>query len=148
MPAKTSSSKRSSAGSARAFILRTRPSRLLLAWTIAAHVAAAAGILSVALALGWRLLLLAFLAVHAYWRRPRPPELIVRNRTGLWALPESGLTALSLGPGTRAGSWWIELRLTGPGCSQRRLLCRDQVGAESWRLLQLALRCPRRPDLA
>lgn len=61
---------------------------------------------------------------------------------GLWALPESGHTALSLNPASRYGTWWAELRLVGAGGTYRCLLCRDQLRAEDWRTLQLALRRP------
>ncbi len=73
----------------------------------------------------------------------------MRNRNGLWALPASGRTGLSLHPQTRYGTWWAELRLVGADRVYRRLLCRDQLRAEKWRLLQLTLhRASGRHDLS
>ena len=144
MPAKTPIAKHCSGGSARAFILRPAPSRLLRAWLIATHVLAAFGVLYLPVVWEWKAAFLGLLPAHAYLRRPRLPELIVRNRNGLWALPESGRTALSLSTASRYGTWWAELHLVGAGRAYRRLLCRDQLAAEDWRILQLALRHPGR----
>ena len=101
--------------------------------------------------IAWRakVALLVALGAHAYVRRASPPERIVRGRTGLWALPESGRTGLGLSPASRYGAWWVELRLVGAHGAYRRLLCRDQLPQEDWRRLQLALRRPgRQPDLS
>lgn len=131
-----------STGSGRAFILRPAPSRLLRTWLIAIHALAAVGVLYWPVAWASKAGLILVIGAHAYLRRPVRPELIVRNRNGLWALPESGQSALRLSPASRFGPWWVELRLAGAGRSHRRLLCRDQLSVEDWRDLQLALRRP------
>lgn len=122
---------------------------MLLAWFVSTHVLAAFGVLYLPIAWISQAGLLLALAAHAYLRRPSLPECIVRNRQGLWSLPESGHSGLSLSPASRRASWWVELRLVGADGTYRRLLCRDQVAPEDWRVLQLVLRRPgREQDLS
>lgn len=101
---------------------------------------AALGALQLPLGWAWKAAVLVLLAIHARLRRPGEPELIVRNRNGFWALPESGKAALRLSAASRYGTWWAELRLAGAQGAYRRLLCRDQLSEEDWRLLRLALK--------
>lgn len=144
MPATTPGSRRCSAGSAAAFILRPRPSRLLLGWLIATHALAAVAVLALPLGAAGKAASLVALAAHARWRRPRHSGPVVRNANGSWALPDAGLAGLELEPATCFGDWWVELRLGGAGRRLRLLICRDQLEAGAWRTLQAALR--RAPD--
>ena len=106
------------------------------------HVLAALGVLALPVSAVSKAAVLAAVAGHACLRRPRRPPAMVRNRNGLWALPESGHTGLRLDRASRYGSWWAELRLVGAGRAFRCLLCRDQIRRRDWRLLQLELRRP------
>ena len=109
---------------------------------MAIHALAALGVLYWPVAWSAKTGLLFVVGAHAYLRRPSPPEIIVRNRNGLWALPDAWQTALRLSRTSRFGAWWAELHLAGSDRTHRRLLCRDQVAARDWRRLQLALRQP------
>jgi hypothetical protein len=80
------------------------------------------------------------LALHARCRFPRTPGLLLRSAAGLWSVPERGLHALELGRGTSCSGWWTVLVLGAPLVRARVLVLRDQVGAESWRLLSLTVR--------
>lgn len=135
-------SRHCSSGYGPAFILDPAPSCLLRAWLLAIHALTAIGLLCLPTAWTTKVGLLLVLAGHGMLRRPAPPERIVRNRNGLWALPESGQTGLSLSASSRYGTWWAELHLIRAGWAYRCLLCRDQLAAGQWRKLQLALRRP------
>lgn len=106
---------------------------------------AALAVLELSVELTLKIFLLALLTGHAYWRRPRNPPRIVRNGNGFWSLPNRGQTGLRLGPATRYGDWWVDLRLAGSGGDVRVLLLRDQLSAAAWRVLQATLRRGPRP---
>ena len=129
-----------STGSGRAFILDPTRSRLLSTWLLGIHALAGAAVLALEAAWILNIVLLAALAAHGLWRRPGTPVRIIRNRNGFWSLPDRGHLGLRLGPATRYGDWWVDLRLVAPGRRARILLLRDQVDARAWRLLQATLR--------
>jgi hypothetical protein len=78
--------------------------------------------------------------VHAALRYPRATPRIVRDGDGLWALPELGLTGLSLGPRTRYTTIWVRLSLVAPTRAVDIVLVVDQLEPEAWRVLQVLLR--------
>ena len=80
------------------------------------------------------------LAAHAVIGFPRVPTPLVCAPNGVWALPELGMAGLRLARGTGWGSDWVELALVGPGGRRRVLLLCDQLAAEDWRRLQVAVR--------
>jgi hypothetical protein len=84
-------------------------------------------------------LALAAIAAHAVRRYPRTPRLLILHRDGTWAVPERGWHRLSLAPGTTWTTWYVELVFIDPA-DARILVLKDQVGAEDWRALQLAVR--------
>ncbi|HSG64664.1 MAG TPA: hypothetical protein VLD39_06675, partial [Gammaproteobacteria bacterium] len=73
-------------------------------------------------------------------RWPAVPLRVVRSRDGFWSVPDRDQLGLRLGPATRYGDWWMDLRLVAPGRRARVLLLRDQVDASTWRALQATLR--------
>jgi hypothetical protein len=114
---------------------------LFLLWTLAAHGVAAAAVFALAIAWPAKALLLAAAVLHARIRRPQWPALLVRDRDGVWALPDRGLTGLIVAPGSRFCQWWVYLVLSDGRSFRRVLLLRDQFDSETWRRLQAALRC-------
>ena len=85
------------------------------------------------------LLGLAAIVAHGIARYPRGPTLLVLHADGTWAVPERGWHGLKLAPGTAWTTWYVELALTGQP-KARIVLFRDQLCAEDWRVLQLAVR--------
>jgi hypothetical protein len=100
----------------------------MIAWLVSCHAAAAAA--------GLR----AGLAAHARWRWPRPTGRIARGADGRWWLEAAGDRSLRLAPATAFGGWWADLRFCDGSHVCRVLLCRDQLSAEAWRALIVALR--------
>lgn len=84
--------------------------------------------------------LLAAVVLHGIARWPRAAERLVRSQDGTWALPARGCFGLRLAQGTAWGNAWVELVLAGPGRRVRVVLLRDQLAAEDWRRLQVAVR--------
>jgi energy-converting hydrogenase Eha subunit G len=84
-------------------------------------------------------LALAAIAAHGIARYPRTPRLLVLHRDGTWAVPERGWHGLSLASGTTWTTWYVELVFRGPARA-RILVLKDQLDAENWRALQLAVR--------
>jgi hypothetical protein len=84
--------------------------------------------------------LLTAVALHGIVRFPRATERLIQARDGSWALPSRGLAGLRLARGTAWGDTWVDLVLAGSGRRVRVLLLRDQLGAEDWRRLQVAVR--------
>jgi hypothetical protein len=84
-------------------------------------------------------LALATISVHAIGRHPRTPRLLVLQTDGTWAVPERGWHALRLAPGTTWTTWYVELVFDAPA-GARVVLLKDQLDAEDWRALQLAVR--------
>jgi hypothetical protein len=136
----TPGSKRCSGVSGPACILEPRASRILGLWLSATHGLAGTAVLALAVPWPPKVLLLAGIAAHACARRPAPPERMIRDSSGDWALPERGLADLFAAPGSRFGRWWVYLVLSNGSEKLRILLLRDQFDAETWRRLQAALR--------
>jgi hypothetical protein len=84
-------------------------------------------------------LALAVIAAHAVGRYPRTPRLLILHCDGTWAVPERGWHRLSLAAGTTWTTWYVELVFIDPA-DARILVLKDQLGAEDWRALQLAVR--------
>jgi hypothetical protein len=84
-------------------------------------------------------LALATIAAHAFGRHPRTPRLLVLYGDGTWAVPERRWHGLKLAPATTWATWYVELVFVGPAHA-RILVLKDQLGAEDWRALQLAVR--------
>ncbi|HEU4617689.1 MAG TPA: hypothetical protein VFV10_06580 [Gammaproteobacteria bacterium] len=118
--------------------IEPRPSRWLVHWWRGVHALAAAGVLASALPRAYALLALAGLLVHALLGRPPASRCLELRADGSWAVP--GASGLSLVEGTAVGPFWIRLKLARPGLRVARLLLRDQVDAETWRVLQAELR--------
>jgi hypothetical protein len=84
-------------------------------------------------------LALAIIVAHAVWRYPRAPRLLILHCDGTWAVPERGWHRLDLAPETTWTTWYVEIVFIDPA-DARILVLRDQLGAEDWRALQLAVR--------
>lgn len=85
---------------------------------------------------------LAAVCAHCVLRRPRSPQLVARHADGTWTVAGRALaTGLALAPGTSWSTWYVALVLeSGRGRRVRSLILRDQLEAEDWRRLQLAVR--------
>jgi hypothetical protein len=139
----------SSNASERVFILKLERSRALVLWWAGLHLLLgvtvlqlAAGVAPAASVPAARAVAavggLLTLALHAHYGFPHAPLSLILSPTGLWSVPERGLHALELAPGTSCSAWWVLLILGPP--RTRVLVLRDQLGAESWRRLTLAIR--------
>lgn len=117
-----------------------------MGWWAGSHGLAAAAVLHAPLGGAATAVLLIALTGHAYRQWPRPLGRIVRSRSGFWALPDAGRTGLTIASATRYGNWWVDLRLRKGRGAVRVLLCRDQLGPDAWRLLQVTLRHGTQPD--
>jgi hypothetical protein len=82
---------------------------------------------------------LVMIVAHAIGRYPRTPRLLILHCDGTWAVPERGWHRLGLAPGTAWTTWYVELVFVAPP-EARVLVLKDQLGAEDWRALQLAVR--------
>lgn len=121
-----------------AFTLEPRPSRILAVWR-----AALAGLLATAaatLGVPWpaRLVLAAVACGLTVGCARRRRFGVIRVGGGRWSVPSGG-------PGgelfqAQYSSWWVELRSDAPGRPAGVVLLRDQLDAEDWRRLQLAVR--------
>jgi hypothetical protein len=108
---------------------------------MATHILLAATVVVLDLEAAAALLLLVLVGAHGFVRRPHSPRLIVCHADDTWSIPERGRHGLRLARGTRWTSWWVELVLAGSGGRlTRALLFKDQLDAEAWRRLQLAVR--------
>jgi hypothetical protein len=103
------------------------------------HVVLASSALLFDLPLVFTAFVLALIAAHAIGRYPRTPRLLVLHSDGTWTVPERGWHGLSLAPRTTWTTWYVELVFIGPS-GARILVLKDQLGAEDWRALQLAVR--------
>jgi hypothetical protein len=108
-------------------------------WWVLLHAVLAASALLLELAPVLVLLGLAAIVAHGIARYPRGPKLLVLQSDGTWAVPERGWHGLKLAPGTAWTTWYVELALSGQP-KARIVLLRDQLCAEDWRVLQLAVR--------
>ena len=140
MPAAIQRSMQCSDESVRAFILRPGRSRRLIAWFLASHATAIAGILTLPIGVVGRAGALLLVVFHAVWHRPRSAPRIVAGDRGTWSVPELGLTGLAVSPTTAVSASLIELALDGAGGRIVVLLCRDQLSASAWRRLQARVR--------
>jgi hypothetical protein len=134
----------SSRGSARAYIFELDPSLYVILWWALLHGLLAAAIVLLGAALAATTALIAALGAHAVVRYPCAPRLLVLYPDGAWTVPERGAYGRKLAPGTTWSPWYVELVLVGCG-GARILIVRDQLGAEDWRRLKLAVRergCP------
>ena len=87
------------------------------------------------------LALLAGVGIHGLARRPRTPRRLVLEPDGTWSIPEQGQWRLQLAPGTAWAAWYVELVLAGAARAPVRvLILRDQLDADAWRRLQVAVR--------
>jgi hypothetical protein len=84
--------------------------------------------------------LLAAIAIHGIAAFPGNVDVLVLASDGTWSLPRRQLFGLRLAGGSNWGAWWAELVLAGPQLRVRVLLLRDQLPAEDWRRLQVAMR--------
>jgi len=126
--------------SAGALILKPAPSRLLLAWRLASHSVAIAGVLSLPLGAMTHVGLIVAILIHARLRRAVRVGTIIVTADGDWALPELRLTNLRPSATTRYSGGWVDLRLHGETGEEAVLLLYDQLGREDWCRLQARLR--------
>jgi hypothetical protein len=120
-------------------VLEPDPSLYVNIWWALLHVVLASSALLLDLTPVLTAFALATIAAHAVGRYPRTPRLLILHRDGTWAVPEHGWHRLALGPGTTWTTWYVELVFMDPA-GARILVLRDQLGAEDWRALQLAVR--------
>jgi hypothetical protein len=114
---------------------------VLALWWLALHLLGLAtlcalGISSLVLACGGLLL-----ALHSLVRYPiGAADELARGSDGLWSVPALGLAGLAIGRRTRYTTLWVRLELVGASRRLDILLLADQLGPESWRVLQVILR--------
>jgi hypothetical protein len=129
---------RSSPGSAPR-LLELDPSLYVNIWWALLHAVLAFSALLLDLAPIPAAFALASIAAHAIVRHPRTPRLLVLQCDGTWAVPERGWHGLRLAPGTSWTTWYVELVFDTPA-GARIVVLKDQLDAEGWRALQLAVR--------
>jgi hypothetical protein len=119
--------------------LEPDPSLYVNIWWALLHILLASSALLLDLAAVLTAAALAVIAAHAIRRYPRTPRLLILHCDGTWAVPERGWHLLNLAPGTTCTTWYVELVFMDPA-DARILVLKDQLGAEDWRALQLAVR--------
>ena len=115
------------------------PSLYVNIWWGLVHTLLAATVLLLDLHSVLALLGLALVAAHGILRFPRAPRLLLLNSDSTWDVPEQSAHGLCLAPGTAWTTWYVELVLSG-STDLRIVLLKDQLGAEDWRALELAVR--------
>jgi hypothetical protein len=120
-------------------LLEPDPSLYVNIWWTLLHIVLASSALLLDLNPVLTAFALAIVAAHAVARYPRTPRLLILRCDRTWAVPERGWHRLDLAPETTWTTWYVELVFIDPA-GARILVLRDQLGAEDWRALQLAVR--------
>ena len=119
-------------------MIKLERSGLLPVWWAALHALVALAGLAAAPNWAFGAVVLAVLALHYRFRRPRSCPMLLIAGDGRFSLPSEARFGLRLGPATCLSTFWADLELEGrPG---RLLLLRDQFTDSDWRRLIVALR--------